>query len=64
VKFDIERNQIVGEQLIERGKRIYKLRLYFRDFSGNADQIALRIKVDATELTDHIRTLREVSANG
>jgi hypothetical protein len=31
------RNRIVDEQLIERGKRIYKLRLYFRDFSGNAD---------------------------
>jgi len=49
VKFDVERNQIVGEQLIERGKRIYKLRLYFRDFSGNADHIPLKVKVDVTE---------------
>ena len=49
VKFDIERNQIVGERLIERGKRIYKLRLYFRDFSGNAAHIPLKVKVDVTE---------------
>ena len=49
VKFDLERNQIVGEQLIERGKRVYKLRLYFRDFSGNAEHIPLKVKVDVTE---------------
>jgi len=49
VKFDLERNRIVGEQLIERGTRIYKLRLYFRDFSGNADHIPLKVKVDVTE---------------
>jgi predicted nucleotidyltransferase component of viral defense system len=49
VKFDLERNQIVGEQLIDRAKRVYKMRLYFRDFSGNADHITLRVKVDVTE---------------
>lgn len=49
VRFDLERNQIVGEQLIDRAKRVYKMRLYFRDFSGNADHITLRIKVDITE---------------
>ncbi len=49
VKFDLERNQIVGEELIDRAKRVYKLRLYFRDFSGNADHITLRVKVDVTE---------------
>ncbi len=49
VKFDLERNQLVGEQLIDRAKRVYKMRLYFRDFSGNADHITLRVKVDVTE---------------
>ena len=49
VTFDLERNQIVDTQLIERGKRIYKLRLYFRDFSGNAAHIPLKVKVDVTE---------------
>jgi predicted nucleotidyltransferase component of viral defense system len=49
VHFDVDRNQLVGEQLIERGKTVYKLRLYFRDFSGNADHITLRIKVDVTQ---------------
>lgn len=49
VTFDLERNRIVDTQLIERGKRIYKLRLYFRDFSGNAAHIPLKVKVDVTE---------------
>jgi predicted nucleotidyltransferase component of viral defense system len=49
VAFDLQRNQIVETQLIERGKRIYKLRLYFRDFSGNAAHIPLKVKVDVTE---------------
>jgi predicted nucleotidyltransferase component of viral defense system len=49
VTFDLERNQIVDTQLIDRGKRIYKLRLYFRDFSGNAAHIPLKVKVDVTE---------------
>jgi predicted nucleotidyltransferase component of viral defense system len=49
VKFDLERNQIIDTQLIERGKRVYKLRLYFRDFSGNAAHIPLKVKVDVTE---------------
>jgi predicted nucleotidyltransferase component of viral defense system len=49
VKFDLERNRLVDTQLIERGRRIYKLRLYFRDFSGNAAHIPLKVKVDVTE---------------
>lgn len=49
VKFDLERNQIVDEQMIDRAKRVYKMRLYFQDFSGNADHITLRVKVDITE---------------
>jgi predicted nucleotidyltransferase component of viral defense system len=49
VRFDVDRNQLVGEQLIDRGKTVYKLRLYFRDFSGNADHLTLKIKVDVTQ---------------
>src|SRR5439155_19084320 len=49
VKFDLDRNQIVDEQVIDRAKRVYKMRIYFRDFSGNADHITMRIKVDVTE---------------
>jgi predicted nucleotidyltransferase component of viral defense system len=49
IKFDVERNQLVDEQLIDRAKRVYKMRIYFRDFSGNADHITMRVKVDVTE---------------
>jgi predicted nucleotidyltransferase component of viral defense system len=49
VEFDLNRNQLVGEELVDRAKRVYKLRLYFRDFSGSADHITLRVKVDVTE---------------
>jgi predicted nucleotidyltransferase component of viral defense system len=49
VKFDIQRNKIVDELQIDNEKRIYKMRLYFHDFTGNADHITLRIRVDVTE---------------
>ena len=47
--FLIDQNRIVDEQLIDESKRIYKLRLYFRDFTGNADHLTLKVKVDVTE---------------
>jgi predicted nucleotidyltransferase component of viral defense system len=49
VHFLIDQNRIVSEQLIDEKKRVYKMRLYFRDFSGNADHLTLRVKVDVTE---------------
>ena len=49
VHFLIDQNRIVSEQLIDEHKRVYKMRLYFRDFSGNADHLTLRVKVDVTE---------------
>lgn len=49
VTFDLERNRIVDEQMIDAERRVFKMRLYFRDFSGNADHLTLRIKVDVTE---------------
>jgi predicted nucleotidyltransferase component of viral defense system len=49
VRFLIDQNRIVAEQLIDEQKRVYKMRLYFQDFSGNADHLTLRVKVDVTE---------------
>lgn len=49
VHFLIDQNRIVSEQLIDENKRVYKMRLYFQDFSGNADHLTLRVKVDVTE---------------
>ena len=49
VTFDVDRNQVVGVQSIDAEKRVYKMRLYFRDFSGNADHLTIKVKVDVTE---------------
>lgn len=49
VRFDLSRNAIVDEHLIDRERRVYKMRLYFSDFYGNADHITLRVRVDITE---------------
>jgi predicted nucleotidyltransferase component of viral defense system len=49
VAFDIDRNRIVEEHLIDDTKRAYKMRLYFRDFSGNANHLTLSIRLDVTE---------------
>jgi predicted nucleotidyltransferase component of viral defense system len=54
VVFDIDRNDIVREQRIDGIKRVYKMRLYFRDFSGNADHLTLRVRLDVTEF-DRLR---------
>ena len=49
VRFDLDRNAIVKEQLIDASKRVYKMRLYFNDFSGNADHLTLKVRLDVTE---------------
>ncbi len=49
VQFDIDRNYVVDEQVIDRDRRVYKLRLYFKDFAGGAEHITLKIRVDVTE---------------
>lgn len=49
VQFDIDRNQIADEHFIDRMRKVYKLRLYFRDFFGNESQIVLKVRVDVTE---------------
>jgi predicted nucleotidyltransferase component of viral defense system len=49
IRFDLDRNRIVGERLIDKTKRIYKLHLYFGDFTGRASHITLKVRVDVTE---------------
>lgn len=49
VTFDVDRNQVVSVQSLDAEKRVYKMRLYFRDFSGNADHLTLKVKVGVTE---------------
>jgi predicted nucleotidyltransferase component of viral defense system len=49
VSFDIDRNRIVGEQQIDRQKKVFKIRLYFKDFLTGADHITLSVRMDVTE---------------
>jgi predicted nucleotidyltransferase component of viral defense system len=49
VQFDFDRNVIAGEHVIDQQKRVYKLRLYFQDFTGAAEHLTLRVKLDVTE---------------
>ena len=50
VAFDVDRNRVVGEQRIDDAKRVFKLKLYFKDFVGGADHITISVRVDVTEL--------------
>lgn len=50
VHFLIDQNRIDLEpHVVDGNKRVYKMRLYFQDFSGNADHLTLKVKVDVTE---------------
>jgi len=49
VAFDLGRNRVVDYHEVERGKSVYKLALYFRDFSGDARPVDIKVRVDVTE---------------
>lgn len=49
IAFDIERNQVADEHSIDAERKVYKLRLYFKDFYGNPEKITLKVRVDVTE---------------
>lgn len=49
VRFDIGNNRIEGEQQIDHTKRVYKIRLYFKDFITGQDHVTLKVRVDLTE---------------
>ena len=49
VEFDLDRNRIADEHVIDRDKRVYKVALYFKDFLTDQDHITLRVRMDLTE---------------
>ncbi len=49
VVFEIDRNYLADEQIIDRHKKAYKFRLYFRDFYGQQDDLTLKVRLDVTE---------------
>ena len=49
VEFELGRNRLIEEQELDDERRIHKLRLYFRDFTGTTQEMVLKVRVDVTE---------------
>lgn len=49
VLFDASRNQIRVQSRLDEKRRVFDLRVYFKDFYGNADHITIRLSIDITE---------------
>lgn len=49
VQFDYDQNKIADEQIIKGHKKVYKVRLYFKDFYGNESEMIIRVRLDVTE---------------
>lgn len=49
VQFDFDRNQIADERIISGTKKVYKIKLYFKDFYQGIDHITISIRMDVTE---------------
>ena len=49
VAFDVGRNRIVDEHQIDKQRKVFKVRLYFKDFLSGADHITLSVRMDVTE---------------
>jgi predicted nucleotidyltransferase component of viral defense system len=49
IVFDLDRNRLADEHYIDAERKVYKIRLYFRDFYGNPETITLKVRVDITE---------------
>ena len=49
VRFDLDRNRVTGQQQIDRDRRAYKFRLYFKDLLGPKDHVDISVRLDVTE---------------
>lgn len=49
VQFDIDRNQQLRAQSIDSKKTVYKYKLYFTDFHGKRNNVAIGLRMDVTE---------------
>lgn len=49
VAFELDRSQIREQQQLDGKRRVFDLRVYFKDFYGNADHITIRLSIDITE---------------
>lgn len=49
VVFDFDKNQIADDHMINEHKKVYKVKLYFKDFYGNQEEVVISVRVDITE---------------
>lgn len=49
VAFDLARNRVGNQRVIEDNKTVFKARLYFKDLLAGRDHITLSIRMDVTE---------------
>lgn len=49
VVFDYDRSQIRVQGQLDEKRRVFDVRVYFKDFYGNADHITIRLSIDITE---------------
>lgn len=49
IQFDFSQNKIADEHIIKGLKKVYKVRLYFKDFYGQESEMIIRVRLDVTE---------------
>jgi predicted nucleotidyltransferase component of viral defense system len=49
VDFELERSQIREQQQLDESRRVFDVRVYFKDFYGHADHITIKLSIDITE---------------
>jgi hypothetical protein len=49
VVFDLEKNSVRLQGQLDDKRRIFDVRVYFKDFYGNADHIIIKLSIDITE---------------
>jgi len=49
VVFEEKRNHVEQKRVIDRRRKVYQAKLYFRDFYGNPEHITISVRLDVTE---------------
>jgi hypothetical protein len=49
IVFDIDRNKVELQQVIDSQRSIYEVKLYFKDFYGNPEKFTISVSLDVTE---------------
>ncbi len=49
VKFEKDRNKVEEKYSIDKERKVYQAKLYFKDFYGNPDTITISVRLDVTQ---------------